>query len=100
MSSLDLGNLGNAVTLFFSDKEIVTHSKKGLWNDLPKATQLLSGELSGDQRLGSTLFQVAKNTDFIGLNLSARNNLDIKICVPNLQFSNFDAETQEAENTH
>lgn len=67
---------------------------------MPKATQLLRGELSGDQRLGSTLFQEAKNTDLIGLNLSARNNLDIKICVPNLQFSDFAAETQEPENTH
>lgn len=67
---------------------------------MPKATQLLSGELSGDQRLGSTLFQEAKNTDLIGVNLSARNNFDLKICVPNLQFSNFTAETQEPENAH
>lgn len=51
---------------------------------MPKATQLLRGELSGDQRLRSTLFQEAKKTDFIGLKLGDRNNLAIKICVPNL----------------
>lgn len=39
-------------------------------------------ELSGDQTLGSTLFQEAKNTDFIGLNLSAMYNLDIKKLYP------------------
>lgn len=52
-----------------------------MWNDLPKATQLLSAEVRMIKGSDLPLSQEATKTDFIILNVCF---MDMKICIPNL----------------